>query len=417
MNSSDVIIIGGGAIGVSAAYYLSRAGLKTTVVEKGGICSACSYGNAGLVSPSHVIPLSAPGVIHKGLQWMLDAKSPFYLKPRVDFSLFSWLWKFRRSATREHVEKSAPVLKDICEFSRNRYEEIAQKEALQFHFKKNGLLMLYLNSKGEAECREMADVAHGVNLECRFISPSEIPELDPAMHTHAAGALYFPGDAHLEPFSYTENLAELLKENGVRFLTDTTVEDVRTTNGKITSLKTSRGEITGSEFVLAAGAWSAQLGRRLGVSFPLQPAKGYSITLHQPPVQLKIASILTEAKVAVTPMGGMLRFAGTLELAGISESINMRRVKAIRDAVPKYFVNMTAPDLTGAEIWGGMRPCTPDGLPYIGRVARFSNLVIATGHAMLGITLAPGTGRLVSELIMGKTPSLDLQPFDPARFS
>ncbi len=417
MDSSEVIIIGGGAIGVSTAYYLSREGIKTTIIEKGDICSACSYGNAGLVSPSHVIPLSAPGVIRRGLQWMLDAKSPFYLKPRLDFSLFSWLWKFRRSATREHVEKSAPVLKDICEFSRSRYEEIAEKENLQFHFKENGLLMLYLNSKGEAECQEMAEVSESVNLECRFVSPADILKLDPEMQTRAAGALYFPGDAHLEPFSYTEKLAELLARSGVRLLTNTTVEDVKTKNGKIASLKTTRGEVSGGEFVLAAGAWSAQLGRKLGVSFPLQPAKGYSITLHQPPVQLKIASILTEAKVAVTPMGSMLRFAGTLELAGINECINMRRVEAIRDAVPKYFSNMGAPDLKKAEIWGGMRPCTPDGLPYIGRAARYSNLVVATGHAMLGITLAPGTGKLVAELIAGRPPSLDLIPFGPERFN
>jgi D-amino-acid dehydrogenase len=416
-NSSDVLIIGGGAIGICTAYYLWKNGVKVTVLERDEICSGCSYGNSGLIVPSHVIPLAAPGMIAKGLKWMFDPESPFYLKPRIDFDFFSWLWKFHTSCTRQHVQKSIPVLYELLQASASLYDEIARAGLFDFGLKKKGLLQLYRTEKEFRADRAVAEQARQAGLRVSELNPDQIHALEPNVQTRAVGAFYYHSDAHLEPANFVRQLAHYLAQQGVSIRTHTEVLQLKTSGNRLSAVQTASGTFTGREFVLAGGAWSAQLLQSLRLKLPLQAGKGYSITMPAPQMPPSSPFILHEARVGITPMNGKVRFAGTMELAGLNPSINRRRVRAILKAVPEYFSNWNPlPQMDTAEIWGGMRPCTPDGLPYLGRLVQYPNLIAATGHAMLGIALAPVTGKLVSEMVQGKQPAIPLTALRCERF-
>ncbi len=413
---ADVVIIGGGAIGVCSAYFLHEAGISVTLLEKKEIAAGSSYGNAGFITPSHFIPLSSPGVIKKGLRWLLNPESPFYIKPRLDPAFLSWLWQFRKNSTEGHVQATMGYLRDINLLSRELYLEIARRTALDFGLQTNGLLMLYNSAAGEHDCANMAALADRIGEPAEMVDNKRIEELDPALESRAAGGLYFPRDAHLNPARFVTRLAEYLQTQGVRILTRTLAESFRIANGRIAAVKTSRGEIFCKQVVLAGGAWSPLLTEKLRLRLPVQPAKGYSVTIPQPSPHQKLPLILTEAKVAITPLESNIRFGGTLELAGISDAINQRRVLAILKAVPHYIGRFDEVQIDPSSAWSGLRPCTPDGLPIVGRSPYHSNLFIATGHAMIGISLAPFTGKVISQLVIGKQPEIGIDPLKVERF-
>ncbi len=417
-NNPDVLIIGGGAIGICTAYYLWKNGVAVAVLEKDEICSGCSYGNSGLIVPSHIIPLAAPGMIAKGLKWMFNPESPFYLKPRFDLDFFSWLWKFHRSCTRQHVQMSIPVLHALLQASASLFDEIAQAKLFDLGLERKGLLQLYRTAKEFRADLAVAEQARQAGLAVSELNLDQIRALEPKVRTRAAGGIYYHSDAHLEPSHFVRHLSDYLAQQGVLIRTKTAVLKLETSGNRLTAVHTPKGTFTAKEFVLAGGAWSTQLLQPLHLKLPLQAGKGYSITLNGAKEKPSIPVILHEARVGITPMHGKLRFAGTMELAGLDLSINQRRVRAILKAVPEYFPDWNPlAQMGSAEIWGGMRPCTPDGLPYLGRFAQYSNLIAATGHAMLGITLAPITGRLVAEIIAGKNPSISLHQLRPERFN
>jgi len=374
---TEVIVIGAGAIGICTAYYLWKNGLDVTVIEKGEIGSGCSYGNAGLIVPSHFIPLAAPGVIAQGLKWMFNPNSPFYIKPRLNLELLSWIWKFRGACNEKHVQRSIPVLRDLSLASLSLFEELSRLEDLDFGFEKKGMLMLYKSDKGAEECLEMADLAQEIGLDARKLNNAQIHELEPSIETHATGGVYFNQDAHLDPACFVQNLSRYLEQKGMKIHTLTEVIGFDKSNGKIIKLKTTRGDFFADEVVLAGGAWSPAIVRDLQLKLPIQPAKGYSVTVKQPAIKPRIPLVLTEAKVAVTPIGNSLRFAGTLELAGLDLSINKRRVNAILNSIPDYISNFNLKDINQIKPWAGLRPCTPDGLPFIGRFKAFENLIAA----------------------------------------
>ena len=417
-NQTDVIIIGGGAIGVCTAYYLWKSGVNVAVIEKDEICSGCSYGNSGLIVPSHIIPLASPGMSIQGLKWMFNPESPFYLKPRFDLDFFSWLWKFHASCTRQHVQSAIPVLHALLQASASLFDDLARAQLFDLGVEKKGLLQLYKTAREFRADLAVAEQARQAGLRVSELNPDQIHALDPGVRTRAVGGIYYHSDAHLEPAQFVRRLSDYLARQGVLFRTKTAVLKLETSGNRLAAVHTSRGTFAGKEFVLAGGAWSTQLLQPLRLKMPLQAGKGYSITLQGAREQPSIPFILHEARVGITPMNGKIRFAGTMELAGLDLTINQRRVRAILKAVPEYFPDWSPlAQIDAAEIWGGLRPCTPDGLPYLGRFAQYSNLIAATGHAMLGISLAPITGRLVAELIAGQEPSLSLQALRPERFN
>ena len=415
-NHSDVLVIGGGAVGLSTAYFAWKNGANVTLVEKGELGSGSSYGNAGLVGTRYFVPLATPGVIAKGLKWMLDPESPFYIKPRLSSNLFSWLWQFRRACSRERMERSLPILLELNQESYRLYEEIAGLSEFEFGFENSGLLMMYNSEKGRKDCAQLAGLALEYGLKAEMVDRDQIKNLEPDLDLAADGAARFIMDGHLIPYRFVEQMGTFLKQDKIKVLTNSTVTALARENGRVSHVDTSSGRLTADEVVVTGGSWTGQLLRSLGLNLLLEPAKGYSITLSPQKRILRSPLLLSESKVAVTPMGDRLRFAGTLELAGIDLSINQRRVEAIRKAVPQYLNNLDTGQPGEGEVWSGMRPCSPDGLPFLGRYQDISNLSIATGHGMIGISLAPVSGKLIAETIAGKKPSIDMTPFRPERF-
>ena len=415
MASGSVLVIGGGVVGVCSAHYLSRAGFQVTLLEKGDVCAGSSYGNGGLVVPSHCIPLAVPGVWLKGLKWMWDPESPFYIKPRLDPKLAAWLWRFRAACTEAHVRRAVPLLRELSYASLALFGELAATPGLDFGYRQDGALGVYRTEPGwEAAVRDASRLGQA-GVATKILDGAGARELEPSLLPGVVGAVLFPDDAHMIPDRFVRGLARLAETGGVRVQTDTEVLGFRTRGRRIVAVETTRGDVEADDVVLAAGSWSPGLGRALGLDLPIQPAKGYSVTYARPADGPRIPLMLGEAKAGVTPMGEMLRFAGTLELAGLDFSINRRRVNAIVRSAGQYVRGVDR--LRMLEIWRGLRPCTPDGLPLLGRSERIENLVLATGHAMIGVSLGPVTGKLVAQLCAREEPAIDLALLRPERFS
>lgn len=414
---SNVGIIGGGIIGLTSAYYLTKAGHQVTIIDKGSLNDGCSFGNAGMIVPSHFIPLAAPGMISKGIRWMFNSKSPFYVRPGLNSDLLKWGFLFYKHANKSHVDKAIPALKELSFYSKSLYQQLTKELPFDFGYNERGLLMLYQTSETEEEERETAEIANHHGVEARVLNAQEVQELEPDVKVNVKGGVYFPGDAHLTPQHLISRLITFLKESGVVFKTDCEVFDFKTENNKIHKVVTNLGNYAFDQVVLATGSWSGQVARRLQLSLPMQAGKGYSFTLNNVQKNIRIPSIFLEARVAVTPMENNLRFGGTMEITGVNHKISMNRVKGIVESIPRYYPEMKV-DLPAKEkIWHGLRPCSPDGLPYIGRSKNISNLILATGHSMLGISLGPATGKIVSDLADERIPAVDLKQFDPERFS
>ncbi|MBJ6367730.1 NAD(P)/FAD-dependent oxidoreductase [Snuella sedimenti] len=412
--SKNVIVIGGGIIGLCSAYYLQKEGHKVTVVDKSNMDAGASYVNAGYLSPSHIVPLSAPGVMKKGLKWMFNPASPLYIKPRVDADFLKWVWAFNKSCSVKHVKKAIPVIKDLSLMSQDLYDAIKSDENFSFHYEKKGLLMLCQTEKMLEEEIETAHIAKQEGLDAGEISKEDLKVLEPQVKLNIKGATYYKCDSHTTPQEFMEEMIAHLKAVGVEFYCNEQVKDLNLVNGAIASVITDKQTLTADEFVLAAGSWSYMLSKKIGLKLLLQAGKGYRINTNRP-TGITIPAILAEAKVAVTPMNGFTRFAGTMEIAGINHKINKTRIEAIANAATHYYpeVSLTPEEKDNAA--SGLRPVSPDGLPYIGKSNACSNLTIATGHAMMGWTMGTITGKLVSEIISDKKTSLDLSPLQPDR--
>lgn len=413
---SRIGIIGGGIIGLCSAYYLKKAGHDVTIIDRGNLEDGCSMGNAGMIVPSHFIPLAAPGMISKGIRWMFNSKSPFYVRPRLSSALLQWGFHFYRHANEKHVEESIPALRDLSILSKELYQQLASSLPFDFGFEERGLMMLFHDRETEKEEIHTAQLANSIGIEARVLTATEVQQMEPDVEVNTRGGIYFPGDAHLTPASLVKQLIGYLREQGVQFKLNTAVQSFRLNENKVESVVTQGGDLSFDEVVLAAGSWSGEVADRLHLNIPMQAGKGYSFLLKDVKKNVRIPSIFLEARVAVTPMGNDLRFGGTMEIAGVNHSINMNRVRGIVESIPKYYPSMHVSLPATEQVWHGLRPCSPDGLPYIGRSIRFSNLVIATGHSMMGVSLGPATGKLVAELVDGERPSVSLTKFDPTRY-
>lgn len=418
-SSRSVIVIGGGIVGLCTAHSLARAGCAVTVVERNAeSADSCAHGSAGYVSPSHVAPLSAPGMVWQGLKWMTSSRSPFYIQPRLDADLLRWGWLFARHCTPAHRDRAAPVLARLCLESRALFVALAAQTGNTFALRTEGLLNLCQTQEclGHEE-HGLARLANAVGVEARVLDARQTAALEPGVRMQVAGSVYFPIDAHLTPRKLVPDLIALLRRAGVTFRWETGITGWRTEGGRITAVATDRGDLQADDYVLATGSWAPDTVRGLGIRLPMQPGKGYSLTLERPRFQLTKSLILTERRVAVTPMGERLRFGGTMELSGHDGRVRPERIEQIVAAAQAYFPDFTAEDFAGVQPWFGYRPVSPDGLPYVGRFARHPNLVAACGHAMLGVTLAPVTGELVAEILTGRAPSIDLTLLNPDRFA
>lgn len=410
----SIIIIGGGIIGLCSAYYLQKEGHQVTIIDQSNMDSGASYVNAGYLSPSHIVPLSAPGVMKKGLKWMFNPASPLYIKPRLDADFLKWTYAFNKSCNVNHVKKAIPAIKSITLLSQELYDAIKRDENFSFHLEKKGLLMLCQTDKMLEEEIETAHVAKSEGLEVSEISLDALKILEPNVSMNVKGATYYKCDSHSTPQEFMNEMQAFLKKRGIQFFSNEKVEDIKVNQGVIESITTNKQILKADEFVLAAGSWSSLLSKKLGIELLLQPGKGYRINTTQQ-TDITIPSILAEAKVAVTPMNGFTRFAGTMEIAGINHNINKVRVDAIANAATRYYPDIKITQTEKEAAACGLRPVSPDGLPYIGKSQNCQNLTIATGHAMMGWSMATATGKLVSEVISEQKLSLNKEPFHPDR--
>jgi len=369
-----------------------------------------------MIVPSHFVPLAAPGMVALGIKWMWNPESPFYIKPRFDPHLLRWGWNFWRAANPGRVARAAPLLRDLHLASRGCFEEFAASGE-DFGLTRKGLLMLCKTERALEEEAALALKARELGVPAEVIGPRQIATLDPGARVDVAGAVYFPKDCHLTPSRFMDSLQRSLERAGVSFLWNTEIAGWRTGPSRIETVRTNHGELTAEEFVLAGGVWSEGVAASLGLRLPMEAGKGYSVTLPKPRESPQICSILCEARVAVTPMDGQLRVGGTMEIAGLDESINQRRVNGILKALPRYYPAFQPEDFRGLPAWSGLRPCSPDGLPYLGRARRYNNLVVATGHAMMGVSLGPISGLLAAELLSNDNVPIDISLLNPDRYN
>ena len=373
-----VFIIGGGVIGLCSAYYALQQGHRVTIwerePEKG---DNCSLGNAGMVVPSHFIPLAAPGMIAKGLRWMFNPQSPFYVKPRLSPALMRWGWLFYRHANSTHVDACKQLLLDLNLRSRELFAEIAKDS--DFDFQQRGLLMLCRTQKGLDEEAEVAEMAHALGSRAEVLDAAATAKMDPDITMNVAGSVWFPDDCHLNPNAFTAVMRERVRAAGGVILFGQSLDRIEHAQGKVLAIHSKGQRFPVDQLLIAGGSWSAEILRELGIHLPLQAGKGYSLTLTKPKQLPKLCSIFAEAKVAITPMNGALRFAGTMEVGDLSLNINPQRVKGIVRSVQPYFPAFSEEDFAEITPWAGLRPVSPDGMPYLGRAPRHEIVLIATG--------------------------------------
>ncbi|MEM6432009.1 MAG: FAD-dependent oxidoreductase [Deinococcota bacterium] len=419
--TNQVTIVGAGVIGLATAYYAVQKGFEVTVIDQGTpVRDGTSFGNAGMIVPSHIIPLAAPGVVRQGVRWLADPESPFYIKPRLDWDLFRWGWHFWRASTATHVARSAPILQALNMASKQCYQDMA--ETLDdFELASRGLLILCNSDKGLEEESHVAEQAQTLGMPAQVLDKAEVDALEPDVDLNVVGGVYFPEDAHLEPRRFMGALQKWLEQHHVTFHWQTTVECAIREGHRLRALNITLAdtpqELPIENLVLCTGSWSPTLAQSLSLRLPMQAGKGYSLTLPDAPIHPKHPAILSEAKVAISPFQQALRIGGTMELAGLDRSINPRRVQGIIKSACQYYPALRADNFTDIPVWHGLRPCSPDGLPYVGRSHAADNLLIATGHAMMGLSLAPITGKLMSDVLAGEPTGLALTGLEPDRYA
>jgi D-amino-acid dehydrogenase len=409
-----ILVIGGGIVGLSTAYFLQREGFEVTVVDRSAMDAGASYVNAGYLTPSHIVPLAAPGVMKQGLKWMFNSASPLYIKPRLNPDFLRWAWAFNKSCTQANVDRSIRAIRDINLMSRELFSEIRRSENLEFQLERKGLLMLCQTEKMLDHEIELVELANSEGLEAEAISMERLRELEPDCELDVIGAVHYGCDGHTTPTELMADLKRILPERGVEIHKEETITDIVLDGSRVRSVHSDKQTYEPDQVVLAAGSWSSRIARQIGLRLLLEGGKGYRINAHADN-KISMPAILCEAKAAVTPMRGFTRFAGTMEIAGINHKIRKERVAAIAAAARRYYPNVqiTAEEEEHAQC--GLRPVSPDGMAYIGRSEKCDNLIFATGHAMMGWSMGPATGKLVTEIASGKPTSMDLTPFHPDR--
>lgn len=411
----SVVVIGGGIVGLSTAYYLHKEGFEVTVIDKGDITTGASFVNAGYITPSHIIPLASPGMIAKGIKMMFNSASPFYMKPRLDMDFLKWSWYFHKASTPEKVEKAIPAIKEINLKSRELFTDIKNSGDLgDFQLERKGLLMLYKTEATYLHEKQVAERVAFEGLEVSDLNKSELLKLEPNVNIAAEGAIHYECDGHTTPTEIMPKLLAYLKGEGVVIKTNEEVVDIKSSGNKIIEVITDKDNYQLDEVVLAAGSWSGELAKKMKLKLPLQGGKGYRINVARD-TGISIPAILMESKMAVTPMNGFTRFAGTMEFSGNNNIVRNERVMAIANGAHSFYPDLTINETEIKNVKTGLRPVSPDGLPYIGKSTKIKNLTIGTGHAMMGWSLGPATGKLIAELLSGNKTSMDIAAFDPDR--
>lgn len=410
------IIVGGGHIGIACAHYLQQDGLDVTIVDQGKIGGACSQANCGFIVPSHVLPLTTPDALGDGIRSILQPKAAFRVKPQLRGALFRWMWEFSRRCTHSKMLEASETLHSLLEASASHYQELLRSSELACEWNENGMLFVFRSDEAlENFSRTDTLLSSEHGLSARLIDGDELREFEPALLDDLAGAYFYENDSHLRPDRLNTAWTELLKSRGVTFTEQCRVEAIEKEDGEISRLHTSQGDLSADHYVFAAGAWSSELAAGLDCQIPVEPGKGYSVTMSSPELMPMHPMLMPEKHIGVTPFDDGLRIASMMEFAGFDSSIPPFRIQQLQDSAKPFLKNPTGPAIE--DTWYGWRPMTWDSLPIIGRVARLSNALIATGHNMLGLSLAPVTGKAIADLVAERPTDMPLDAVSPARFS
>ena len=412
--SNDVLIIGGGVIGLACAHYLQQSGRRVTVLDRGRVGGGSSHGNCGTLTPSHAMPLAAPGTIARGLRWMLKPDAPLYIAPRFDPGLWHWLWRFAGRCNARDFREATFAKSALLETSRALIEQLVREHALDCEFAATGVLYAFADPHERDATLATLPLLHEVGIATEAWDAATLAANEPSLREGLAGGLLFPGDASLRPDRFVAELARLVREAGCEVVEDCAVLGFVRERGRVVGVQTSSGLQRGVDVIIATGAWSPELVRQLGFALPIQPGKGYSITWDAQRAPPRRPLLLKERSVCVTAWGSGFRLGSTMEFSGYDTTLNRTRLDALEHAAAQY---MRAPP-TGArrEEWFGWRPMTWDDLPILGRAPGSDNLWLATGHGMLGVSMSAVSGRLIADLMTGREPIIDPAPYSVLRF-
>jgi len=409
-----VLVAGGGIIGLTTAYYLAEEGHDVTIIDKYDFLTNCSTGNAGLIVPSHFVPMASPGIVWQGIKWIFNPSSPFSMNFKFDLDLLKWSMSFWAHSNAKHVESSASTLLNFNLLSKKLYRNLALTIP-QIALKEKGLLMLCQSEDKLEEEFKLAKKATSLGLDVQKLDKEALQKIEPDTKLNASGGVLYKNDGHLSPEDLTRGLLDLLhKKENVTLLYHTELLELIGNGNKITSIRTNTGKIKFDELVIATGVLSQPLFKQLEIRAKIQAGKGYSFVQNTPST-LKLPAILVDARVAVTPYDQFTRFAGAMEIGGKQETIKQHKVEGMVNSIRSFYPDIKLPMPEPENTWTGLRPCSNDGLPFIGRIKKYTNVIIASGHSMMGVSLAPATAKVVEELVSGKKLSFNVQPFNPDR--
>ncbi|MEM9184615.1 MAG: FAD-dependent oxidoreductase [Pseudomonadota bacterium] len=413
-NRTDALVIGAGAVGLSCAYFLNRAGMSVQILERRKVGAGTSFGNLGLITPSHAKPLPGPGVPLKTLKSLFDPTGSFHVRPRADGELLRWMLGFTKNCNKKQHDYIAAARQQLMASSRELTEKLVLGEKLDCQFNDGGLMMLAISDAGMADLSALGSSLKELAVESSEVDGEGLREAEPSLRKNVLGGLWLPGDASLRPDRFTAELNWACHKRGVQLQEDCEIKALNTDEGKLVSAFTDRGTYEASHFVMAAGVWTPEIVKSLGLRVPIQAGMGYSLTSVRPDPCPSFPLLLHEAGMAVTPFEDTYRIGGTMEFAGPDAEPNPKRFMALIEGAQRY---LSDPLGTGEpEKWHGYRPMTPDDLPLIGAVPKLPNLFFSCGHNMMGMSMCVASGRLTAELVTGRKPHVDPEPYRPDRF-
>lgn len=409
----DILVVGAGIIGASVGAELSRRGAKVCVIDKGTSGKGCSYGNAGWMTPCFAMPLPMPGMLIKSMKWLLNPEGPLYIKPTLSLDLANWMYHFMKAMNATQARRAVDALVVLSQKSLVEYEKLGHLHP-EIRFQAKGLMMVSRTPAGVAAAKEELDYVKNVGVTGKVLNGDDIHQMEPALKGPLLGGVYFDQEAMAEPYLVVQALIKEMRKHGGELLENCELLDLDISGGSISSVKTSQGTIRAKQVVIATGSWSKSMARMLRLRVPILGGKGYAMIVPPLEKQPQYPIMLVEKKIAITPRENSLRIAGTLELVDQDFSITQKRVESIKKGA-REFLHLPE-NLQVQELWAGLRPCTPDGVPLIGNHNTIKNLTLAVGHQMLGLQSGAGTGLLVADLIEGKKPFIDLSVVDANRF-